>query len=147
MQLQVTQATGVEALKILHHLKDETKPHCTKKWYNSIFFLWILHFVWAAGRTSWSVGNHHMWLSKCQHSSHCETSQRDALLGGGAKTNKHVISYRLSSRYVLEEKSHQRLWFLGLRVTFVPLKVPISSNFPQYSLTSFSWGISPVVIH
>lgn len=63
-------------------LKDEIKGHRLMKWDEGVFYCFseCLHFVWAAGRTSWSAGNHHTWLNRCQHSSHCQTSQRDALL-------------------------------------------------------------------
>lgn len=82
IKLQVTEATEVEAINNVHHLRwdkmsqfDEMGLKCFL-----FFFSGCLHFVWAAGRTSWSAGNHHTWLNKCQHSSHCQTSQRDALL-------------------------------------------------------------------
>lgn len=74
-------------------------------------------FVWAAALTSWSAANPHTWLSRCQRSSHCETRQRDALLGG--KENKlagvkFCFSFRkkntseLLMKYVKKNKRH--LW-------------------------------------
>lgn len=80
-------------------------------WDWSILDFKCLHCVWAAGRTSWSAGNHHTWLSKCQHSSHCQTSQRDALLGEKKTHIEMFVSHGVlwkSNFWTL----HQRPWLI-----------------------------------